>query len=109
MFPEITEYDVVWADGLETAGGYSPLMHQASAAPLTISPRFGWGPEGEIFMRGRLATQVAKDPRIHLVGYGPSASTIGANRAEVAPARELLAFLQPQALPQPKGSPPGRE
>ncbi len=26
-------------------------------------------------------TQVASDPRIHLVGYGPSASTIGANRA----------------------------
>ena len=26
-------------------------------------------------------TQVVADPRIQLVGYGPSASTVGANRA----------------------------
>jgi hypothetical protein len=26
-------------------------------------------------------TQVADEPRVHLVGYGPSSSTIGANRA----------------------------
>ncbi len=44
-------------------------------------------------MDGRLATRVAKDPRIHLVGYGPSASTIGANRAGRAAARELLDHL----------------
>lgn len=41
-------------------------------------------------MTGRLATQVAKNPRIHLVGYGPSASTIGANRAGRAAVQELL-------------------
>jgi hypothetical protein len=50
-------------------------------------------PGGGISMTGRLATQVAKDPRVHLVGYGPSASTIGANRAGRAAARELIAFL----------------
>lgn len=44
-------------------------------------------------MTGRLATQVAKDPRVHLVGYGPSASTIGANRAGRAAATELLQQL----------------
>jgi len=44
-------------------------------------------------MTGRLATEVKKDPRIHLVGYGPSASTIGANRAGGAAARELAAHL----------------
>ena len=44
-------------------------------------------------MTGRLAIQVAKDPRVHLVGYGPSASTIGANRAGAAAAKELMAFL----------------
>lgn len=43
-------------------------------------------------MTRRLATQVAKDPRIHLVGYGPSASTIGANRAGAA-VRELVSHL----------------
>jgi hypothetical protein len=44
-------------------------------------------------MTGKLATQAAKDPRVHLVGYGPSASTIGGNRAGAAAARELMAFL----------------
>ncbi|WP_424467018.1 NAD(P)-binding domain-containing protein [Pseudoclavibacter helvolus] len=33
---------------------------------------------GGITMRG---TQVAADPRIHLIGFGPSQSTVGANRA----------------------------
>jgi hypothetical protein len=50
-------------------------------------------PGGGITMSGRLATQVAKDPRVHLVGYGPSASTIGANRAGAATAKELMTFL----------------
>jgi len=44
-------------------------------------------------MTGKLATHVAKDPRIHLVGYGPSASTMGANRAGAGAARELMGFL----------------
>jgi hypothetical protein len=44
-------------------------------------------------MIGRLATQAAKVPRVHLVGYGSSASTIGANRAGAAAAKELMAFL----------------
>jgi hypothetical protein len=44
-------------------------------------------------MSGRLATEVLKEPRIHLVGYGPSASTIGANRAGSAAARELVRTL----------------
>jgi len=44
-------------------------------------------------MGGKLATRVERDPRIHLVGYGPSASTIGANRAGAVAARELLAVI----------------
>ena len=50
-------------------------------------------PGGGIVMGGRLATKVEKDPRIHLVGYGPSASTIGANRAGRAAAKELTDYL----------------
>ena len=50
-------------------------------------------PSGGILMGGRLATRVVKDPHLHLVGYGPSASTIGANRAGSAAAAELLATL----------------
>ncbi|RYF37304.1 MAG: pyridine nucleotide-disulfide oxidoreductase, partial [Chitinophagaceae bacterium] len=49
---------------------------------------------GGVIMSGRLATMVEKEPRIHLVGYGPSASTIGANRAGGAAARELLNTLE---------------
>ena len=44
-------------------------------------------------MSGRLATRVTKNPRVHLVGYGPSASTIGANRAGRAAAMELMKEL----------------
>ncbi|GAC1460006.1 MAG: hypothetical protein PVSMB10_17560 [Pseudarthrobacter sp.] len=42
-------------------------------------------------------TQVAAEPRVHLVGYGPSSSTIGANRAgraAVAAILKLPAFQQ---------------
>ena len=93
MFSEITPTGVRWPDGTELAadvilwctGFRSSLDH---LAPLMLRE-----PTGGIVMTGRLATQVAKDPRIHLVGYGPSASTIGANRAGAAAARELLTFL----------------
>lgn len=93
MFSEILEDGVRWADGtsrradviLWCTGFRSSLDH---LAPLMLREE-----GGGITMAGRLATQVAKDPRVHLVGYGPSASTIGANRAGAAAARELLAFL----------------
>lgn len=93
MFSEITEDGVRWPDGTELradvilwcTGFRSSLDH---LAPLMLRE-----PDGGIVMTGRLATQVAKDPRIHLVGYGPSASTIGANRAGGAAASELMAFL----------------
>ncbi|GAA5512297.1 hypothetical protein Dcar01_01011 [Deinococcus carri] len=44
-------------------------------------------------MTGRLVTQVTKDPRVHLVGSSPSASTTGANRASAAATSELMAYL----------------
>jgi cation diffusion facilitator CzcD-associated flavoprotein CzcO len=100
MFSEIVEDGVRWPDGttlradviLWCTGFRSSLDH---LAPLMLR-----GPDGGIVMTGRLATQVAKDPRIHLVGYGPSASTIGANRAGAAAASELMAFL---GLPREPG------
>jgi cation diffusion facilitator CzcD-associated flavoprotein CzcO len=93
MFSEIVEDGVRWPDGsvvradviLWCTGFRSSLDH---LGPLMLRE-----PSGGITMMGRLATQVAKDPRVHLVGYGPSASTIGANRAGAAAASELLAFL----------------
>lgn len=93
MFEEITESGVRWADGatenvdviLWATGFRSALDH---LAPLRLR-----GPGGGITMTGRLATRVAGRPRLHLVGYGPSASTIGANRAGRAAAVELLEEL----------------
>lgn len=95
MFAEITGTGVRWADGTEQradvilwcTGFRSALDH---LAPLGLREE----PGGGIRMNGRLATQVAKDPRIHLVGYGPSASTIGANRAGAAAAKELAQLLE---------------
>ena len=40
---------------------------------------------------------ITKDGRVHLVGYGPSASTVGANRAGRAAVRELRELLEPLA------------
>jgi hypothetical protein len=50
-------------------------------------------PNGGITMTGKLATQVAKDLKVHLDGYGPSASTFRANRAGAAATRELMMFV----------------
>ena len=94
MFEEILEDGVRWPDGtvlradviLWCTGFRSSLDH---LAPLMLGE-----PGGGVTMAGRLATQVAKDPRVHLVGYGPSASTIGANRAGAAAAKELMATLE---------------
>ncbi|ODS86262.1 MAG: pyridine nucleotide-disulfide oxidoreductase [Cytophagaceae bacterium SCN 52-12] len=93
MFSEITRTGVRWADGSEVAadvilwctGFRSSLDH---LTPLLLREE-----GGGVVMTGRLATQVAKDPRIHMIGYGPSASTIGANRAGRAAVTELLATL----------------
>jgi hypothetical protein len=41
-------------------------------------------------MRG---TQVAAEPRIHLIGFGPSQSTVGANRAGRDAVRALMRYL----------------
>jgi hypothetical protein len=68
MFSEILEDGVRWSDStvlradfiLWCTGFRSSLDH---LAPLMLRE-----PGGGITMIGRLATQAAKDPRIHLVG-----------------------------------------
>lgn len=68
---------ILWATGFR-----AELEH---LAPLHLR-----GPGGGIAMNG---TQVAAEPRVHLVGYGPSSSTIGANRAGRAAVTALLKFF----------------
>ena len=76
----------VGADVILWATGFRAAVHHL--APLHLR-----GPGGGIRMDG---THVAGEPRVHLVGYGPSASTIGANRAGQAAARELRRLLHDQ-------------
>ena len=94
MFKEIIETGVKWDDGTTldadvifwNTGFRHSLEH--------LNPLGLMNDRNGIEMTGRLATQVVKDPRIHLVGYGPSASTIGANRAGRSAARELIDYLK---------------
>lgn len=94
MFEEITETGVRWADGktldADVIFWNTGFLHSLDhLAPLKLM-----NDKNGIEMSGKLATQVAKDQRIHLTGYGPSASTIGANRAGRAAAKELIEFLE---------------
>ncbi|MGP9845432.1 FAD-dependent oxidoreductase [Brachybacterium sp. 107] len=91
MFVRITPDGVREADGTETGldtilwatGFRHELRH---LRPLGLHNAVGG-----IALDG---TAVVSDPRIHLLGYGPSASTIGANRAGRAAVTALLAALE---------------
>jgi cation diffusion facilitator CzcD-associated flavoprotein CzcO len=97
MFDRITADGVGWdaADGAPARFVPADVILWATgfrAALTHLSPLHLRGPGGGIRMDG---THVAGEPRIHLVGYGPSASTIGANRAGQSAARELRRLLRP--------------
>ncbi|MFC6287472.1 NAD(P)-binding domain-containing protein [Nocardioides sp. GCM10027113] len=68
---------ILWATGFRPALGH--------LAPLRLRTR-----TGGIVLDG---TTAVADPRVQLVGYGPSASTIGANRAGRVAARSVAARL----------------
>ncbi|HLU90530.1 MAG TPA: NAD(P)-binding domain-containing protein [Cyclobacteriaceae bacterium] len=94
MFSEIIKNGVKWGDGKETKADVILWNTGFRWALSHLDPVLPREEGGGIRMSGRLATEVAKEPRIHLVGYGPSASTIGANRAGGAAARELVKKLE---------------
>jgi hypothetical protein len=78
------EADVIlWATGFRPAVGH--------LGPLHLRSRYGG-----IQLDG---TTAVADPRVQLVGYGPSASTIGANRAGRVAARGVAAWLDRVAQP----------
>lgn len=99
MFTRITETGVCWDSGAEGAGNDSLdvdviFWNTGFRSALDhLAPLHLRGPGGGITMTGRLATTVADDPRIQLLGYGPSASTIGANRAGREAARTVAELL----------------
>jgi hypothetical protein len=98
MFERITESGVEWADGRQVRADAILWATGFRAAVQHLAPLHLRSGGGGIRMDG---TQVAGEPRIHLVGYGPSASTIGANRAGQAAARQLRRLLlDPGELPR---------
>ncbi|MFF0575300.1 FAD-dependent oxidoreductase [Streptosporangium saharense] len=95
MFDRIVPEGVVWddtgrlvrtlvrADVILWATGFRPVVNHL--APLRLRE-----PGGGIRVEDTVAVL---DPRVHLVGYGPSASTIGANRAGRTAVRHIKRLL----------------
>lgn len=90
MFDRITPRGVAWNDGRELAADVILWATGFRAALDHLAPLRLREPGGGIRLDG---TRVAKDPRVHLIGYGPSASTIGANRAGRTAVRDIRAQL----------------
>ncbi|GAA1466856.1 NAD(P)-binding domain-containing protein [Microbacterium thalassium] len=74
---------IVWATGFRPALAHlDPLGLRNPAGGITVS-----------------GTRVRDEPRLHLIGYGPSQSTVGANRAGRAAVGEIVAALRRAAVP----------
>ncbi|MFD3719155.1 FAD-dependent oxidoreductase [Streptomyces sp. NPDC058674] len=90
LFDRITPDGAVWADGGRVGADVILWATGFRAAVEHLAPLHLREPGGGIRVEG---TRAVRDERIHLVGYGPSASTIGANRAGGAAVRELRRLL----------------
>ncbi|PWV85110.1 Predicted flavoprotein CzcO associated with the cation diffusion facilitator CzcD [Prauserella marina] len=93
MFSTLTPHGIRWADGTERRADVILWATGFRAALDHLAPLRLRGPGGGIRISGG-GTRVADEPRLHLIGYGPSASTIGANRAGRVAVRELLDELR---------------
>lgn len=96
MFDRLERSAVVWSDGsreridaIVWATGFRPDIRHLS--PLKLHEKAG----------GVQVTSGAaeRDPRIFFAGYGPTASTIGANRAGRTLARQVFATLGDTTVP----------
>ena len=90
MFAAVEHDGVRWRDGSYTkadaiiwATGFRPELRHL--APLKLREKEGGVPVD--------SGQVWTDPRVFLAGYGPYASTIGANRSGRVIARQIMALL----------------
>ena len=95
MFSRIEPDGVRWADGafervdvILWATGFRPAIEHLG--PLHLR-----SPRGGIQLDG---TTAVADPRIQMVGYGPSASTIGANRAGRSAALGVATWLASEVV-----------
>ena len=94
VFDRLTPDGVAWDDGRFVRADVVLWATGFRAALDHLAPLHLRAPGGGIVMDG---TRVVAEPRLHLVGYGPSASTIGANRAGQSAVRELLRTLAADA------------
>ncbi|MEV2213400.1 NAD(P)-binding domain-containing protein [Streptomyces sp. NPDC050997] len=90
MFDRITPDGVAWNDGRRVPADVILWATGFRAAIDHLAPLKLREPGGGIRVEG---TRAVADPRIHLVGYGPSASTIGANRAGRAAVHDIRRLL----------------
>ncbi|GAC56318.1 putative oxidoreductase [Gordonia hirsuta DSM 44140 = NBRC 16056] len=90
MFTAIEPDGVHEADGTVTAVDAILWATGFKADLRHLEPLYLRNELGGVTMRG---TAVAGEPRVHLVGFGPSQSTVGANRAGRDAVRELTAHL----------------
>ena len=104
MFERIEPDGVRWSDGsfeavdvILWATGFRPAVTHLASLHLRSS-------HGGIQLEAsagspQAATTAVADPRVQLVGYGPSASTIGANRAGRAAAIAVRRYLSSAVVP----------
>lgn len=82
---------ILWATGFRPAISHLAALHLRDPKGGIRLERSPGGPQA--------ATTVALDHRVQLVGYGPSASTIGGNRGGLAAARAVRRWLTDHAHP----------
>ncbi|WP_406461080.1 NAD(P)/FAD-dependent oxidoreductase [Streptomyces sp. NBC_00111] len=90
MFERITPGGVAWPDGSTVDADVILWATGFRAAVDHLAPLRLREPGGGIRVED---TRSVRDARVHLVGYGPSASTIGANRAGRAAVRSVTRLL----------------
>ncbi len=96
MFTAIEPYGVREADGSFTSVD-AILWATGFKASLThLDPLALRNAEGGIRLTG---TQVTGEPRVHLIGFGPSQSTVGANRAGRDAVNTLVRHLSERVSP----------
>ncbi|MEV7728042.1 FAD-dependent oxidoreductase [Streptomyces sp. NPDC087917] len=101
-FDHLTPTGVAWSDGTRVDADIILWATGFRAAVDHLAPLRLREPGGGIRVEG---TRAVRDERVHLVGYGPSASTVGANRAGGAATRAIRRLLARAPVPAPVPTP----
>lgn len=96
MFTAVEPHGVREADGTFTSVDAIVWATGFKASLSHLGPLGLRNEQGGIRMTG---TQVAGEPRVHLIGFGPSQSTIGANRAGRDAVNALVRLLGSAGVP----------